>query len=291
VIEIPSPGFDVSDKIAKVGDVVTFSDTSNFDGLEWLWNFGDGIESNDKNPNHSYTSAGEYNIKLTIKHAYDVIVNQKDNYIKVYNEVVIDIDNNKYGVVELGSQKWLAQNLKTTRLNNGEEITLVNIFSDYSHTWGEGTTPRYCWYHDDKKLTDSAEYGALYNFYTVETEKICPIGWHVPSNSDWRNLEQFLYNEGYSDIEGVALKAKSGWKNNGNGRDIYGFSALPAGSYRADYSNWYWQDDSGEYATWWSFGAFSETAIMVYDMNYLSDKLTSGGNYKYFGQSIRCIKD
>jgi uncharacterized protein (TIGR02145 family) len=225
IIEIPPPGFSASREIIKVGETVSFIDTSDFEGLEWNWDFGDGSVSDEKNPSHTFATEGLHNITLEIKHANGSIVNQKKEYVKVYENIIEDIDNNRYGVVVIGSQNWLAQNLQTTKLNNGEEILFISPTS----SWVESTSPSYCWYNvSNEKTADSTFYGALYNYYTVETEMVCPDGWHVPTKRDWRTLESFLASKNYEDIEGKALKTTSGWIDN-NGDDIYKFSALPAG--------------------------------------------------------------
>ncbi len=208
---IPSPGFCISNRIAQVGEEMNYKDTSNFNGVEWIWDFGDGVQSNDKSPNHAYSATGVYSVKLTIKHEYGEIVNQKKDYVRVYEEVVKDIDNINYGIVKIGNQKWMAQNFKTIRLNNGKEIS----FAKNMDAWKDSVTPLYSWFNYDKNFADSLEYGAHYNYYTVQTAKICPIGWHVPNKVDWETLTTYLSSQGYYKEEGLALKAKFGWKKKG----------------------------------------------------------------------------
>ena len=97
--------------------------------------------------------------------------------------LVTDYDGNKYNTVTIGSQCWMRENLKTTHFNDGSEIPNVTM------NW-YGKTPRYCWPDNDPDLKDI--YGAFYNWYTVQTGKLCPIGWHVPSDSEWHQLALYL---------------------------------------------------------------------------------------------------
>ena len=94
--------------------------------------------------------------------------------------VVYDIDGNGYDTIHIGTQIWMTQNLKTTRYNNGDIIPNV---TDGSQWVGSGIGAR-CYYNNDSS-THSATYGALYNYYTVNTGKLCPVGWYVPTINDW----------------------------------------------------------------------------------------------------------
>ncbi|MDX2415464.1 MAG: FISUMP domain-containing protein, partial [Bacteroidales bacterium] len=101
---------------------------------------------------------------------------------------VTDIDGNVYKTVEIGTQTWMAENLRTTKYNDSTSIPLV---SD-SIAWITMTSPAYCWYKNDS-ASYKATYGALYNGYAVSTEKLCPTGWHVPSSSEWKTMmREFL---------------------------------------------------------------------------------------------------
>jgi uncharacterized protein (TIGR02145 family) len=98
-----------------------------------------------------------------------------------------DFENNYYPVVEIGTQVWMAENLKTTRLNDGTTIPLVND----NTTWYNMTTPGYCWYSNNE-ATYKNPYGALYNWHVVNTGKLCPTGWHVPTDPEWAILTTFI---------------------------------------------------------------------------------------------------
>src|SRR5664279_529577 len=103
-----------------------------------------------------------------------------DNKIK-------DGDGNVYSSVTIGTQVWLTANLKTTSYNDGKSIPLVTD----SIAWLNLSTPAYCWYRNNE-IYFNFNYGALYNWYVINTGKICPVGWHVPLDADWATLVSFL---------------------------------------------------------------------------------------------------
>ena len=96
---------------------------------------------------------------------------------------VIDIDGNIYDTVTICSKVWLVENLRTTRFNDGQIIPLI---AD-SIAWSTMTSPGYCWYNNDHN-TYKQTYGALYNWYTVNSGKLAPKGWHIPSIYEWNKM-------------------------------------------------------------------------------------------------------
>jgi uncharacterized protein (TIGR02145 family) len=136
-----------------------------------------------------------------------------------------DVDNNTYKVVKIGTQVWMAENLKTTRYNDGSAIPLVTDNTE----WNNLTTPGYSWYNNDS-ATYAQTYGALYNWYTVETGNLCPTGWHVPSDAEWTTLTDYLGGEA---IAGGKLKetGTAHWDSPNTGAtDETGFTAFPGGN-------------------------------------------------------------
>jgi hypothetical protein len=111
-------------------------------------------------------------------------------------EKLVDIDNNTYKTVKVGKQLWMAENLKTTKYNDGTAIPLINNGSE----WEKLAQPAFCWYDNDEK-NNKNQYGGLYNWYAVETGKLCPVGWHVPSNKVW--LSEAYLPVGYRDDRGA----------------------------------------------------------------------------------------
>ena len=103
---------------------------------------------------------------------------------------ISDVDGNMYKTTQIGTQLWTAENLKTTKFNDGTPISNVTD----NTKWESLSTPGYCWYNNDE-ATYKGTYGALYNWYAVKTDKLCPSGWHVPSNDEWNTLITYLGGE------------------------------------------------------------------------------------------------
>ncbi len=182
-----------------------------------------------------------------------------------------------YPVVTIGSQTWMAENLRTTKYNDEAGIPLV----EDAGSWSGLSTPGYCWY--DNNQENNSIYGALYNWYAVNTGKLCPVGWHVPTHSEWGELVSFLANSGYSGIEGTVIKSIYGWSN---GTDYYGFGATPTG-FRSPDGTFY---SFSTLTFWWSStpGAFNINGRRLMNNTTI---LESYGLAHNGGYTIRCIKD
>jgi uncharacterized protein (TIGR02145 family) len=111
---------------------------------------------------------------------------------------IIDIDGNTYPTIGIGGQRWTAEDLKTTKFNDGTSISLVND----SVLWLNMSNPAFCWYNNDEAMYKST-FGALYNWFTVNTGKLCPTGLHVPFDYDWETLYTYL---GGPDVAGGKMK-------------------------------------------------------------------------------------
>ena len=195
---------------------------------------------------------------------------------------VIDIDGNIYNVVKIGEQFWIKENLKTTKFNDGTPIAM--IADDIE--WSQQRVPAYCWYNNDK-ATYGEKYGALYNWQSLKSEKLCPVGWHVASDDEWIILTLFIGNytgEGHLNAA-PKLRATSDWATPGS--DEFDFSALPAGKrfYNGDFFSF------GETACWWS--DYDEStprrARIIYDKQTYMD--LNIYNTLPYGLSIRCVRD
>jgi len=207
--------------------------------------------------------------------------------------LVRDVDGNEYHSVVLGDQEWMVENLATTHFNNGSDITIISDSSE----WTQTTIPGYCWYNNDPATyKDSCKYGALYNFYAVNTSKLCPSGWHVPSDEEWKTMEKYIgmpeneADQQYWRGEGVAtlLKAKEEWYNIDDVLDRYGFKARPAG-FRDGYDGGF--GGSEYYASWWTSTKYDDALAWTRE---LCDGETRVGRFygpDDIGLSIRCIKN
>lgn len=193
-----------------------------------------------------------------------------------------DIDGNIYLTVSIGKQVWIASNLKTTRLNDGKAIPLVTD----DNKWAGLNTPAYCWYDNDIKNKDIS--GFLYNYYTVKTGKLCPKGWHVPTDPEWADLVYFL-----GDINTSGNKLKEAgldhWKNYfSDATNDFDFSALPGGMrfYTGVFPLF-----GDSYAIWWTSTEYSKTEARNRGLHDSSSKVWRGFDKFGSGFSVRCIRD
>jgi len=196
----------------------------------------------------------------------------------MHNGTVTDKDGNIYKTVTIGTQTWMAENLRTTKYNDGSAIPNVTDNTE----WKTQTAGAYCWYDND--ISNKATYGALYNFYTVvDSRKLCPTGWHVPSYDEWTQLIDFAGTD-----HGRKLKSRSEWHSYGNGTDDFNFSGMPGGCRFFNVSFY----NIGETSDWWSSTEESACNIawhhyIYYKYNTLSRNKTEKNN----GFSVRCIKN
>ncbi|MHC1690622.1 MAG: FISUMP domain-containing protein [Bacteroidales bacterium] len=207
---------------------------------------------------------------------------------------VDDIDGNTYTTVTIGTQVWMAQNLKTTKYNDGTDIPNVTVPA----TWGGRTQGAYCWYGNDAG-TYKATYGALYNWYTVDNnastrvasnggKNVCPVGWHVPTDAEWTTLTDYL---GGLSVAGGKLKetGTTHWTTPNTGAtNENGFTALPGGIRYADGNP---TSYIGSYGYLWSSSLNSENYPINYYASYISSNFTLSQSSKTLGASVRCVKN
>jgi len=205
------------------------------------------------------------------------------NTIPFSTVIVTDIDGNIYHTVTIGSQIWLSENLKTTKYNDGTSIPLVTD----NNVWKDNAIKAYCWNKNDVNNKDV--YGALYNWNVVNTGKLCPTGWHIPSKNEWLILQNFL---GGDIIAGGKMKSTGTeywYSPNTGATNESGFNGLPGG-YR------YKDGLSGSIkimGVWWTStppnSGFTDHAF--FKLEYDSNRLM----YTYIspptGASVRCLKN
>ena len=197
--------------------------------------------------------------------------------------IIIDTDGNEYTTVTFGTQTWMAENLKTTKYNDGTSIPNVTSNS----TWANLSSPSYCWYNIDV-ANNKNKYGALYNWYVVNTGKLCPLNWHVPTDAEWTILTDYVGGE---DVAGGKLKemGTAHWASpNTVATNETGFSALPGGyRYYHDGSFFY----AGKYGYWWSASGNGSSDAWYRNMSYNSSAVNRYYYYKGYGFSVRCLRD
>ena len=199
-----------------------------------------------------------------------------------------DGDNNNYPIVQIGDQIWMAENLKTTKYNDGTDIDLAN-----QGNWTGRLTPAYWWYYSGDETEIKNTYGLLYNWWATSTEKLCPGGWHVMSLSDYGIL---LYNfselpSQYEYVGGGKLKEVGlmHWNSPNTGAtDEFGFTARPGGRIGSNPT----PENLGTDGYWWFSDSYDVLFSQCLQIFYNSTEITSGIYWpKYFGLSVRCIKD
>ena len=187
----------------------------------------------------------------------------------------------------------MAENLKTTMYNNNTAIPNVTDNTAWSNTY----TPAYCWFNNDE-ATYKPLYGAIYNWFAVNTGNLCPTGWHVPTDAEYSTLEMFLGLPadqinlvGWRGTDqGSQMKNTTGWDAGQNGTNTSGFSALPGGYRYAIDGTW---QAIGSFTYWWSgTETFSGSAEGWYRrMDGANSDIYRGATDKRGGKYIRCMKN
>jgi uncharacterized protein (TIGR02145 family) len=221
---------------------------------------------------------------------------------------VSDVDGNVYPIVKIGEQWWMAENLKVTKYNNRDDIltglddtewlgTVGGAYAIYPHDGGHSEDNVEGIGSDEEML---AAYGALYNWYAVSDSRgLCPVGWHVPSEEEWNDLDNYLGGE---IIAGGKMKSTRTepfphprWDNpNIDATNESGFSGLPGGMrvHEGSYIN------IGRYGRWWSSTTRTDYPSDIgteYAMGRRTQcydgKINQNYNFKQVGFPVRCIMD
>jgi len=177
----------------------------------------------------------------------------------------------------------MTENLRVTKYRNGDPI--LNVTDN--NEWMNLTMGGYCWYNQD--ITNKPIYGALYNFYAViDTRNIAPIGWHVPNETEWDTLINFI--GGSASIGKLKESGTKHWKSPNTGAtDEYGFSALPAGQRAQGSGGTSWM---GEWGSWWKYRSNSAGFCPFIRFEYNKDFTgMTTGSAAFYGMSVLCIKD
>ena len=219
-------------------------------------------------------------VKLTQPTKIDNEIATSKNLIISEVGITADIDGNQYPIFQIGTNIWMAGNLRVTRFNNGDQIT--EIISD--NKWSN--TRKAAWSMYDNSLKYGKPLGYLYNGNAALDERnICPLGWHVPTDSDWENLIKTL---GGSKEAGIKLRATKGWLPTMNGTNVSGLKLLPSGS-RNENGQFY---GAGKVGVWWS-STNDPSGVKLFTRTLSNDKqevIKFAANPK-IGAYVRCIRD
>jgi uncharacterized protein (TIGR02145 family) len=222
------------------------------------------------------------------------------NNVPVNGIALTDIDGNGYHSITLGGQTWTVENLKSTRYNDGTPIPQVTDDKAWD-TLGKHSGAGYCWYNND--IANKDKYGALYNWFAIESKKLAPAGWHIPTEAERTTLTNHLIAGGYNWDSTTAgnkiaksLAAKTEWAaTTGSGaigndltkNNASGFSAFPGG-YRGIYGVCF---DIGYTARWWSAPVADKNYVNAPQLLWESDTLATTWNTQRGGYSVRLVKN
>lgn len=216
---------------------------------------------------------------------------------------VVDVDGNEYLTQIIGTQRWMTDNLRTTRYNDGTLIPLVTGNTE----WMNLNTGAYCWYNNDITgsticigewggnfyTTSGRTYGALYNYFAINTGKLAPYGWHVATKQDWDTLISYL---GGSSIAGGKLKEHGVKSNYGDNHwnspntgsvdlmdeDAW-FWSIPGGYRSASGGPFY---NMGDTAYYWT-----STSSYVFMLSHSSSNISTTILSNINGLSVLCVQD
>lgn len=226
------------------------------------------------------------------------------------NDVVYDVEGNSYKTITIGSQTWMAENLRATKYQNGDDIGweaeddsgkyVVPLIYD-NEFWKSVELGLWCDYNNDS--INGKKYGHIYNWYAITDERnIAPIGWHVATDDDWKILSKYI-DETENVISYKAAKSlasKSGWDKSNEliaiGSDTgknnsTGFNGLPGGYRKSnDYGGF---GHLGYYAVWWSASEYDNNSAYIRKLGDEGGDILHWGGFssKHDGYYVRCVKN
>lgn len=207
------------------------------------------------------------------------------NSNKTYGTMT-DQEGNVYKTITIGTQTWMAENLRTTKYNDNTEIP--NVTDNLA--WNNLSTGAYCTYNNTTDIVSIATYGRIYNWYAVNYGKLAPSGWHVPSKTEWTTLINYLGGES---VAGAKIKeaGTNHWKtpNTGTSNES-GLTVLPGG-YRYDFSGIFTGINDG--IGFWSSTDDPNTNsnAWIFQFSYNNSYAISNTALEFGGFYIRLIKD
>lgn len=243
---------------------------------------------------YTFTSCKKDYTSLNNTLSHEVISGASGTTSSLKYGKMTDIEGNAYKTIQIGTQIWMAENLNVSKFRNGDAI--ANIKSDLD--WVSASVPGWCFLNNSPG--NGATYGKLYNWLAVvDPRGLAPIGWHIPSKTEWEQLINYL---GGVEVAGKKMKSTSGWVYGGksssdgansNGTNESGFTALPSG-YRNEYLNGlFYPRNCGN---WWSSTENFESNSLMYRYYFcyilsFYEKTFLAEYPQISGFSVRCVKD
>ena len=277
------------------GQVVTSTGVTGLTATLQAGVFASGIGSLTYSITGTSTSSGIASFAINIGGKTCVLTRKVDgiNFTSIGTPVgsfqsnVSDNDGNSYKTVQIGTQVWMAENLKTSKYSDGTTIPNITDNTQLSNL----TTGAWAYYNND--AANNAKYGKLYNWYAVSpttngNKNVCPTGWHVPTDAEWTVLTDYLGGE---NVAGGKLKEvdTTNWISpNTESTNASLFTGLPGGS---RYFYGYYYNDVGSYGYWWSSTESSIGSAWYRYLHYYSEPAYRNYNSKQYGFSVRCLRD
>lgn len=194
---------------------------------------------------------------------------------------ISDSDGNLYRTIQIGTQFWMAENLRTSRYADSSIILQVNNYQ----SWQAMTDGAWCWY--DTSMVYDIPYGKLYNWYAVtDSRGLCPSGWHLPTDADWTTLTNFLGGE---TVAGGKLKEAglAHWlAPNVGATNESGFTGLPGG-FRESNGNFY---EIGGYGSWWTNTVYQTIFAWYRNFYTINAEVLRNPAQQNTGRAVRCVK-
>ncbi len=306
-MNVPTITTHPANKTCPINDSVTFTVVATGAGLSYQWQKNNGNIAGATSA--SYTppaltvadTAGAATYRCVVSNSGGTATS---NGATLAISTLTDVNGNVYHQVKIGSQVWTMENLRATTYTNGTSVSKDTSAA----TWKDANTPKYCYYNNTNNADSIKKFGALYNWYVVDplnTSKIAPTGWHVPTDAEWDSLQNYLIANGYNwdntkqdNKIAKSMAAKTDWDVSADagtiGNDLSknnksGFSAFPAG-YRPNNGVYFSQ---GYYGYFWSSTANEDMPLYAW-FRYLgsfTEDFQRNSENKSLGFSIRLIKD
>lgn len=269
-----------NDEFGGMTGSISIDVTGGFPPYSYLWSTGETTQ------NISGLSAGVYSVTMT-----DALNVSKTDSVRIFDTFIDDRDSKRYKAIQIGEQIWMAENL-----NVGTSVETYYTGIRHSDVANNGIIEKYCF---GNQPTNCDVYGGLYEWDEMmsygpqddkplgTTQGICPNGWHIPTGSEWTDLYSYL---GGDTIAGGKLKEQGidHWWNPNTGADNEsGFTALPAGQKIIEGGYYY----MNTYTYFWSSSYSYSDHYLSYNMNYTSSGISTSNEDKFFGLSVRCVKN